>query len=269
MWIFDRKPHRRAGDLGRLSLLAALAVSLLVPTGTQLDAQTCTPPPAGLVAWWPLDSDGEDVIGSHQGTAQGAGGLFVPSLVGNGFRSGGQASVIVVPDASTLDLSQFTLDAWIRIDALYSLAMDLVFKGNSAGQDLSSPFAMWVNGSGSAQPGLLGFLVTNGSAEDLIMSAAPLPLGQFLQVAATYDGSVARLYVNGSQVNSKTMGLVPVNSIHPIQIGGVSEAAVPNYLNGVIDEVEYFNRALGSSEIQTIYNAGAAGKCRACGIRQF
>jgi hypothetical protein len=34
--------------------------------------------------------------------------------------------------------------------------------------------------------------------------------------------------------------------------------------NGLIDEVEIFNRALSQAEIQAIYNAGSAGKCRSC-----
>jgi hypothetical protein len=34
------------------------------------------------------------------------------------------------------------------------------------------------------------------------------------------------------------------------------------YFTGLIDEVEIFNRALGPAEIQAIYFAGPAGKCR-------
>ena len=34
------------------------------------------------------------------------------------------------------------------------------------------------------------------------------------------------------------------------------------YFHGLIDEVGLFNRALSESEIQAIYNAGSAGKCK-------
>ena len=33
---------------------------------------------------------------------------------------------------------------------------------------------------------------------------------------------------------------------------------------GILDEVEIFNRALTSDEVQAIYDAGSAGKCRTC-----
>jgi hypothetical protein len=34
------------------------------------------------------------------------------------------------------------------------------------------------------------------------------------------------------------------------------------YWNGLIDEIDIFNRALSASEIQAIYNAGSAGKVK-------
>ena len=51
-----------------------------------------------------------------------------------------------------------------------------------------------------------------------------------------------------------------------LRIGGFSNLTRSgiDYLPGLVDEVEYFNRALSASEIQAIYNAGSAGKCRTC-----
>jgi hypothetical protein len=31
-------------------------------------AQTCTPPPAGMIAWFPGDGDANDIQGSNNGT---------------------------------------------------------------------------------------------------------------------------------------------------------------------------------------------------------
>src|SRR5438105_4784645 len=38
----------------------------------------------------------------------------------------------------------------------------------------------------------------------------------------------------------------------------------PQPFNGLIDEVEVFDRALSAEEIAALYNAGSAGKCRTC-----
>jgi hypothetical protein len=34
------------------------------------------------------------------------------------------------------------------------------------------------------------------------------------------------------------------------------------FLKGGLDEVEIFNRALSATEIQALYHAGSAGKCK-------
>ncbi len=42
---------------------------------------------------------------------------------------------------------------------------------------------------------------------------------------------------------------------------GSYNSGAGSFFNGLIDEVEIFNRALSQSEIQALYNAGSDGKC--------
>ena len=53
---------------------------------------------------------------------------------------------------------------------------------------------------------------------------------------------------NAADVRFGTSDCVPGNGTQPYQ--------------GLIDEVEYFNRALSQSEIQAIISAGSSGKCK-------
>src|SRR2546426_12527878 len=64
-------------------------------------------------------------------------------------------------------------------------------------------------------------------------------------VALTYDGSIARLYVNGVLKDSRvyTVSLPDGNLFH------VGEGVSGNRWNGVIDEVRVFSRALTGAEI--------------------
>src|SRR6185436_1105530 len=69
-------------------------------------------------------------------------------------------------------------------------------------------------------------------------------------------------YVNGSLVGSPTSvsgGMVVSNEELNI---GRDPANPTRFYHGLIDEVEFFNRAVSASEIQAIYAAGSAGKCR-------
>ena len=67
-------------------------------------------------------------------------------------------------------------------------------------------------------------------------------------MAATYDGTTQRLYVNGTQVASSTVSGSIQTSSSPLRIGG--DSIWGEYFNGLIDEVRVYNRALSPAEIQ-------------------
>jgi hypothetical protein len=88
------------------------------------------------------------------------------------------------------------------------------------------------------------------------------PIGQWTHIALTYDGSMIKLYANGALVGqeSKT-GNINGDDV-PFDIGGRAIDNGTGKFNGLIDEVEVFDRALSQKEIQGIFDAGSAGKCK-------
>ena len=81
-------------------------------------------------------------------------------------------------------------------------------------------------------------------------------------MALTYDGQQIKIYING-----KLMGQAPkTGNIEgddvPFNIGGRADDQGTGKFNGLIDEVELFNRALSPEEIKAIFEAGSAGKCK-------
>ena len=105
---------------------------------------------------------------------------------------------------------------------------------------------------------------------DAFNSLGTFPPGSFYHVAATYDGTDFKLFVNGTPQGtmSRPGYIIPYNSFTwtigsspaPLRNNGY-----PRTWNGIIDEVEIFDHALSQSEIEDIFNAGSAGKCRPCG----
>jgi hypothetical protein len=71
-------------------------------------------------------------------------------------------------------------------------------------------------------------------------------------LAATYDGAVLRLYVNGTLAGSLSRAGSIDASAGPLRIGGNSLWG--EWFNGRIDEVRVYNRALSQGEIQTDMN---------------
>ena len=94
-------------------------------------------------------------------------------------------------------------------------------------------------------------------------------MGNWYHVALTLDGTTARLYVNGvlEATGATDSNYIPDSNF---RIGGVS-CCNGDAFAGLVDEVEVFTRALTQAEIQSIFEAGSAGKCKTpssnfCGV---
>jgi uncharacterized repeat protein (TIGR01451 family) len=236
-------------------------------TYTNTKSTACVDPSSlpNMVAWWPMDGNPLDLWASHNPSATNA-ITFVPGMVGQGvtFGTGGY---IDIPHSPALANQQFTIDAWVKPqgpgpnnDFWGSV---IVQKGRSAPTGYTDvPIALWW--SAQQQKFIFGFGNHN---TERIVSTSTFPAGQWYHVAATYDGQTFKLYVNGmlegTMVLVKTIVYDPAI---PWTIGSTAShirtVGYPRTFNGVIDEVELFKRALTQQEIQAIYNAGSAGKCK-------
>ena len=91
-------------------------------------------------------------------------------------------------------------------------------------------------------------------------SAVNVQTNQWYHVAATIDGATAKIYVDGvlQATVATAANFVPTNKF---RIGGAACCAGDN-TSGRIDEFSIYSRALTAKEIQSIYNAGLAGKLK-------
>ena len=84
----------------------------------------------------------------------------------------------------------------------------------------------------------------------ILTSTNPVPLNAWTHVAATYNGSTMRLYVNGA-LDTGMAVTGSINANKPLRIGRGSEP-----FKGMIDEVTVYSRALTEAEVQGMYTAG-------------
>jgi len=68
--------------------------------------------------------------------------------------------------------------------------------------------------------------------------------------------------VDGELVHSYPHAKAPVNNDRDVAIGRHADPVPVREFRGLIDEVEYVNRALGPDEVRAIAFSGAAGKCK-------
>jgi len=85
-------------------------------------------------------------------------------------------------------------------------------------------------------------------------------VGQWYFLAFTRNGNTWTTYINGVAAGTTTNYPRTINNINADLTWGLVEAG--RFLNGLMDEVEIYNRGLSAVEIVSIFAAGSAGKCK-------
>ena len=243
------------------SILLGAIISATIVLTASADLTNCAPAPSGLVSWWRGEGSAVDSADSNDGTLLN-GASFAAGMVGQAFSFNGSNQCVQIPYAPSLVNSNYSVEAWVKPLAQVSDAInqDVLF-GQSYGQCqlLARTGSTGVRVAFAFGTDHFTFYEAAGTSE--------IPIGQFTHLAGTWDGTTLRLYINGVLNAQGTPGASPVDSGCAFQIGGFYSPAagdcsyVGQFFNGLIDEVSYYKRALSGAEIQSIYNAGGAGKC--------
>jgi hypothetical protein len=147
-----------------------------------------------------------------------------------------------VPDSAVLDVTQtLTLEAWIRFETGGTDNPRIISKGWEImdGWELS----MWGTGQNRK------FELSIGPTLLDLFSNTELSANTWYHVAASYDGMVAKLYINGNEDSSASVsGSVMTNNSN-LNIGHNSGNNSDKY-QGLIDEVRVWNVARTGNEIR-------------------
>ncbi len=227
----------------------------------------CLPPPAGLVAWWAGEDNAFDSVGANNGTPEN-GISYDAGMVGHAFVLNGTTDALSVPDAAALNFGagqNFSIEAWIRPDysTTYYDVMEIVDKRDSPSWSQDVGYELCVAG------GRLAFRMSDSllnASSGFGPAGADLRDGGFHHVAATVvrnSTTGGTLYVDGQPVwtFNPTGEALDLSSGAPLNIGRSANATFFGNFKGAIDEVSLYNTALTAAQIQSLYEAGVAGKC--------
>src|SRR2546425_2416326 len=256
------------GGLSNIPSEPGRVLSLTLPT-------TCCRPPSGLVSWWPGEGNANDIVGSNSGNLVN-GATFAPGVVGQAFSFNGVNQSLDLGNSPSLQVSHgdFTVDAWVEFNAITG-DMSILDKmanrvvDNQDGwrvlKQLDNRF-WFCFGGGSLGNGC------GGGPPDIVTSVTTASAGVWYDVAAVKASGSISLYVDGNLEGTANLGPFTDTNSTDLLIGATATngcAGCPNppvagltaFLNGLVDEPEIYNRALTSSEIQTVFHAGSFGKC--------
>ena len=241
---------------------SVMALSLVTGVaGTAIAEIVCQSPPSGLTAWWPGDGDTVDIDSGHDGQLLN-GATFAPGFVDQAFSLDGSNDLIEVPDdpAWTFGDHAFTIDAWVNFASLPQRAPIV---SHDEGPANTKKWIFWFDSVGhEGLPGnALRFHINKpnrGQTRDTVSAFWTPTLNQWHHVAVTRLGDRYRLFIDGVGVALDWDQARIPDANAPLQIG----AAEGIHFDGLIDEVEIFDKALRRNQIAKIVAAGPAGKCK-------
>ena len=222
---------------------------------------TCEAPPSGLVAWWPGEGSAVDIAGTNNGTLYNGVG-FVPGMVRQAFSFNGTNSYVEVPDSPSLRLTNdLTIEFWVKRQRLSGIEVLLEKGGDWTGaqcdyevvlHDSRENYCLFLTYTGGLQGG--------GQIADYNW--------HHCAVTAHNGSTNVGIYVDGALQpisftdGSTTVALTP--STRPLHIGAQLDPVTGwyYYSETCVDEMSLYDRMLSATEIQALYNAGSAGKCR-------
>ena len=145
-----------------------------------------------------------------------------------------------------------TVMAWVNPDTLTgSVDKGVVYKDGVFLLELEASTSFGVD---------FTVLVDGGSAAEYQPSGAAVPAGQWSHIAGTYDGSMVKVFLNGSQITGSASKTGTIDSVSsPIVVGKSVWSGTERPFDGLIDEVAIFDVALTELEIQEYYNKGFIG----------
>jgi fibronectin type 3 domain-containing protein len=191
------------------------------------------------------DASGNDNRGTITGASWTSSGRF-----GRAVEFSSKDEWVTVPDALSLDLAEgMTLEAWVwptqsgsfRTVAVKEGANSLVYGLYASTRDVSG------GDTGPSGHALLG------GTEVFARGPSKLVEDAWSHLAATYDGTAVRLYLDGNLIASRSASGRISTSSGPLRIGG--NALKAEWFRGQIDELRVYKRALTATEIRADMNA--------------
>ncbi|MBN1668702.1 MAG: LamG domain-containing protein [Anaerolineales bacterium] len=209
----------------------------------------------GMRAWWMAENNANDSMGLYDGVLMN-GVTFAPGKVGSAFSLDGSDDYIVIPNGViTATARNFTVEAWIYLNATDNQWHMMVYGGSDAGEyhlalDELNRFNFGVK--------LVDWNWYNVTA--------PAITDTWVHLAAVRRGTSIELWVDGVLADSVAIPDLDLyaagNEMNNARIGAYNEFFTQHkdFWDGLLDEISLYDQALSAGEILAIYQADSAGK---------
>jgi len=231
------------------------------------------PTESGLVGYWKFDessgTNAADSSGSsNAGTltnmagtewTAGSGATKFYNTYGLEFNAAEDSNDEI--DIGTMDVTGgdggITMALWVNADDCGSDGARYISKATDGDDSADSHLWMFgtVDSGGACAPRVRIKTVASSTTDTFIDTDDQVPTGRWAHIAATFDTTTVKIYIDGVQTHSEShsnSGNLETDSGREARIG--NHPGVDYYFDGLMDDVRIYNRALTAREIEHLAN---------------
>ena len=244
--------------------LSAQEVALLYAAGQVKIAQSASgqgaPLTSGLVGYWTFDGSKtnfgtnttQDSSGNgNTGTLVSMSTTTSPTIgkIGQALKFNPTANNVSIADNSTIEVStNFALAFWMKLNS--NAAGNVITKGTGPNASMTG---IRLNAT--------AFYATASASNILTVPQANLApyIGQWTHVVVVSTAAGSKMYFNGAATSTGATLSTFFNNSGTLKIGAQPQGffdSGTNSVNGTIDDVRIYNRALSAQEVQQLYVQG-------------
>ncbi|MDC2888685.1 LamG domain-containing protein [Psychrosphaera algicola] len=207
---------------------------------------------SGLIAYLPLDGDLAELTGISASINEVGTVVYVTGAVEEGVDLDGSSSLIAISEAPRAT-NQLTISAWVNPKEQTN------DEYTGGGVVINSPiYELSLN---SINNTILYSLTDNSRVSNKVDTGVPVPQGEWSHIVVVYNGVQVVIYLNGVEVNRVDYSEEMPGGTWPMGIGakyipvelGAPESGWYSHFKGSIDEVRLYDRAINTSEIETLF----------------
>ena len=215
-------------------------------------------PTNGLVGYWPFNGNANDASGNgNNGTVNGAN--LTSDRFGNAnssYNFNGLSNYISIPHNNNLNFpgnASFTFSTWIFTNNNTRKEMAVISKGAGNGDNSKDTyiFSIYENPK-------IGLELANYPIGRWTTSDGKINHNSWNHIPVTYDylNNICKYYINGVLSGQKNYPFTPSSNgdTNSLFIGKQGYNCNCNWMDGKIDDIGTWNRALTQTEITSLYN---------------
>jgi hypothetical protein len=201
-----------------------------------------------------LDGNANDTSGNAQNGTEVGSPTYTTGQISQAISlDGTTGQYISVANSPTVTITgNMSISAWVNMDLTGDTYQRIVAKATSGSG--AGGYALYVNTNGQPR-------VAFGGTQTTTAATGLITASTWHHIVGTWDGSTARVYVDGELVDSLTSGSGPGSSTADLHIGADPAFSGTRDFKGLLDEVAIWSRTLSALEIKAAYlmGSGAGG----------